>query len=45
METVSEILEGVKDEIYEKYCRFVAEAEDTEELMMRHCEDCPLNRL
>lgn len=45
METVIEILEDVKEEICEKYCRFAAEAEDTEVLIVRHCEDCPISRL
>lgn len=45
METVSAIIEEVKEEICEEYCKFTAAAEDTETLIEKYCEFCPLNRL
>ena len=43
--TVNEIIEEVKCEICDKYCRYPFEIEDEEELLKFYCENCPLGRL
>jgi hypothetical protein len=44
-QTVQDIIEDVKSDICDKYCKYAAEADDTVKLMAEHCDKCPLNRL
>lgn len=46
--TVSEIIDEVRLEICDNYCKYmdsVVSDEDYEEVILKHCDDCPLNRL
>lgn len=49
MKTATEIIAEVQEEICNKYCKFPAQYEPTDEdmnsLMEEHCDNCPLNRL
>lgn len=49
METVSEIIEEVKTQMCNDYCRFPREWDEEKEGMelteSDHCQNCPLNRL
>lgn len=43
--TISDILEEVKEQMCDKYCKYSEQAKDEEELWNEICDKCPLNRL
>lgn len=43
--TVSEIIEEVRSEICDNYCKYMDSVVSDEEVILKHCDDCPLNRL
>ena len=43
--TVSDIIDEVKYEICEHYCRYPYEIDDEDTLYNEYCNDCPLGRL
>ena len=45
VKTISEILEEVKTQICDDYCRYPREIEDYDELLDGICSSCPFERL
>ena len=45
LKNVTEILEEVKNEICDNYCKYPEEYEDYEDMLKERCEDCVLNLL
>ena len=43
--TIPEIIEEIKEQICDKYCKYPGEYKDPDELIEKECENCPLCRL
>ena len=43
--TVTGLLQEIADDFCDNYCKFPNQYDDEEELMVRHCDQCPLNKI
>ena len=43
--TVTGLLQETADDFCDNYCKFPNQYDDEEELMARHCDQCPLNKI